>query len=54
MVELMLGRFILLFDVSLSCLKGLADYYDKHKPVTQEEQVDAIDTYSKLLTFVER
>ena len=35
-------------------MQGLADYYDKHKPVTQDEQKDAIDTYTRLLTFVER
>ena len=30
-------------------LQGLADYYDKHRAVTQEEQLDAIQTYTKLL-----
>ncbi|XP_064390327.1 superkiller complex protein 3-like isoform X2 [Halichondria panicea] len=33
--------------------KGLANYYDKHRPVVQQEQLDALNTYSKLLSFVE-
>ena len=35
-------------------MQGLADYYDKHRAVTQKEQLDAIQTYTKLLEFIER
>ena len=38
----------------LHSMQGLANYYDKHRPVVQQEQLDALDTYSKLLSFVER
>jgi len=34
--------------------KGLADFYDKSGAASAEEQLDAIATYQKLLTFVER
>ena len=43
----------LMVDLTIT-LQGLADYYDKHRAVTQEEQLDAIQTYTKLLKFIER
>ena len=33
-------------------LKGFGDFYDHHKPVVSEEQLEAINTYTKLLPFI--
>ncbi len=38
----------------LSFPQGLADYYDKCPPEGMEEQKDAVNTYQRLLQFVEK
>lgn len=36
------------------CFQGFADYHDKYKPVIKDDQVEAVQIYSKLLSFIER
>ena len=38
----------------IHCLQGFADFYDKRKPVVQDEQLEAIKVYSKLVSFIEK
>lgn len=35
-------------------MQGFADFYDNHKPVVKDEQLEAIETYTKLLHFVDK
>ncbi len=35
-------------------MQGFANYHDEHRPVVKDEQLEAIETYTKIITFLEK